>query len=198
MAFSILISTEAIAAPVSEPMVWNYNEGYEAWVPEVVVTIMEHIPVSTIQAFNDHGGQVVISSKKCDQLGKAGLTSGVPTASGWYTWDTKTYMDLTPSHGIGLVKSTVLHEFGHVFDMQTGATDNASVVEMLKAELPMYDALEASTGYLIPASLDEHELFAQIFSAVVSRNDGTVPYSEKMIEACPNTASYIQGILARY
>jgi len=129
---SCLFTTTVYAVPVQEPETWAYDPQYEEFIPNIVVTVMEHVPEFAIDAFNRHGGQIVISGKNCDQLGIAGLTNGDPTPNGWYGWDDKTYMELTPSYGLSVMQSTVLHEFGHVFDMETGSTNNAEVMGLGK------------------------------------------------------------------
>ena len=180
------------------PFVWAYNEADNGYISAIENQILTHIPQSTIRAFNAHQGQVVISAIKCDELGIAGITNGEPTKTGWYMWPNgKVYVDLTPSYGLPLMQQTVLHEFGHVFDMERGATNNTSIQLILRSELPSYNALEANTGYMIPPMKDEHELFAQVFAAVVSNNDGTVRYSKEIMEVCPGTTNYIKGLLGK-
>lgn len=194
---TLLFSRAAFAAEPSVD-VWAYNSADAAYVSAVAATIETHVPQSTIAAFNAHDGQVVISTSSCDPFGIAGMTNGIPTKSGWYTWDKgNTYIDLTPSYGLYVMQGTTLHEFGHVFDMQTRATDDPSVVAMLDSELPAYTALEANTGYMIPSIKNSHELFAQVFAAVVSNNDGTVNNSAEIIAECPKTASYIQDLISK-
>lgn len=193
---SMLFSINVFAADV--PMVWAFDPAHADYESYIQDTIVGHVPQSTIKAFNAHQGQVVISQTNCDPKGKAGITNGEPTASGWYTWPNgKVYVDITPTYGLPLMQQTVLHEFGHVFDMQTGATNDATLVAVLNSELPNYNALEANSGYIIPSVKDSHELFAQVFAAVVSRNDGTVRCSSQIIAACPQTASYISSLLAK-
>lgn len=182
------------ASPI--PMVWAYNEADNGYIDSITNTIVSHIPEHTIKSFNDHQGSVVISAIKCDQLGIAGITNGEPTASGWYRWpDNKVYVDITPSYGLHMMQGTVLHEFGHVFDMEMKATDNSAAKLIIQSELMMYNQLEKDTGYMIPPIKDEHELFAQVFAAVISKNDGTVNNSRDIIDVCPGTAQYIKSML---
>ena len=159
---------------------------------------MKHVPVSTIREFNNHGGNVVISTTDCDPRGKAGMTNGDTTLSGWYTWPScNVYVEVTPSYGLAVMKQTVLHEFGHVFDMQTRGTDNSKVIATIASELPAYNALEASTHYMIPTMKDSHELFAHVFAAVVSKDDGTVRYSAEIKKACPKTTAYVESLIKK-
>lgn len=192
-----LVMSTSVFAAAQTPMVWAYDSANDYYVPSITATIVNHVPASTIAAFNAHGGQVVIDGTKADQMGKAGYTNGIPTSSGWYTWDSpRTYVTITPSYGLGVMNRTVLHEFGHVLDMQTGATNNSDVIATISSELPAYAALEANTGYMIPATSDAQELFAQIFACVVSNNDGSVGYSAESIAACPKTAAYVKQVIA--
>jgi len=69
---------------------------------------------------------------------------------------------------------------------------------MISAELPSYASLEENTGFMIPSVDDAQELFAQVFAAVISRDDGTVKYSNEIQNVCPNTTRFVKSQISTY
>ena len=181
-----------------EVQVFALDNSQIAYEEPVKAAIDRCIPEDTIEAFNWHNGQVVIDADLPAKYNIAGLTNGVPTSTGWYNWDNgTTYVTVTPAYGLKTTISTTLHEFGHVFDMQVGATNNKNVQSIIESEIPRYTSLEERTGYMIPSIDSSREFFAQIYSAVVADGTGLVPYSSDMILACPSTANYIKTLLSK-
>ena len=189
-----LCFTAPVFATSPDVEVWAYSPQDEHYVSDLKNTILSHVPAKTLQIFNAHGGQVVINT---NQYGKAGMTYNTFDEQGRATFDTKCYMDLTPEYGLPLMQHTALHEFGHVLDLETKITYREDVKRAISSEIASYNELVVKTNYMIPEYPNEHELFAQVHAAVLGA-DGTQPYANEIMAACPETTKIVKSLYGIY
>ncbi len=203
---SISTFSPVLAAPATashrktvKPEVWSVDPANTYFEDEIEKAVTTCVPKQIIEEFNGQGYSVVISTKSCDRYNIAGLTNGTPTdKNGWYAWapEHERFMELTPTYGIHSAQMTALHEFGHVLDMMTAATADASMLAAMTAEIPAYNQVMVNSGYMVPEIKDGHELFAQVFASVVSGNTGYANCATEITAACPVTAAYVQKTIS--